>query len=541
MEQHPVPQNIASFNFKLFGNLTVRQFFTLIIPLSLAAIVYFSPIPSFIRIPISLIIGIFSFVIALVPINGMPFDKWAVAFIKAVMSPTQRVWIKEKKIPDFLTIISTPPKVSEKIPEEISEKKKERLFAYLKTLPKENATPMDVKEEIALTTIDFTAESPPFFAKAGEVQRDKYPPPIIWHTSLQSESVSHTQEATHRDVKQAAPPTPTEAHNLAQTIKLKDVNLGSTQIPHFEDMSPRKAPFSVFIQDQKPKIAAHAKPYVVKGLEKRLAGKKHEEYINLMGEPAINLASDTNYTTDNIITVRTPDGIKLVHGIGATRARKLHFAPPLNFDISKLPIRGEKRFEISEELKKRYQLEDFNPEVNLPIEKPTPVPQIAKPQVKEPLLNIPQKSANTPGPTGQQVREQPQKPLAQNYQEDAYKFSITDTKKQEPQEQNISQASIIPLTKTPNVISGQVVDQGGNSISGAVLVVRDSQGIPIRALKTNKLGQFLSATPLSSGTYSIETESELAEFSPLTLILKDKIVEPILISAQRISNGNNSN
>ena len=102
MQQHPVPQNIASFKLKLFGSLTARQFFTLIIPLSLAAVIYFSNLPSFIRIPLALTIGGFAFFIALVPIGGRPFDKWAVAFIRAVMSPTQRVWIKEKKIPEFL-------------------------------------------------------------------------------------------------------------------------------------------------------------------------------------------------------------------------------------------------------------------------------------------------------------------------------------------------------------------------------------------------------------------------------------------------------
>src|SRR3989344_7016543 len=181
MQQHPVPQNIASFKFKLFGNLTARQFFTLIIPLSLAAVIYFSGIPSIIRYPVSFAVGGFAFFIALVPIGGRPFDKWAVAFIKAVMSPTQRVWTKEKKIPDFLTMIITPQIAEDNIPEELSSKKKERLMAYLKTLPKDNASPLDVKEEIALSDLDFTTQ--PSLSFSGPAHGEKFRPPIIWPSS----------------------------------------------------------------------------------------------------------------------------------------------------------------------------------------------------------------------------------------------------------------------------------------------------------------------------------------------------------------------
>ena len=124
MEQHPIPQNIAAFKFKLFGSLTARQFFTLIIPLSVAALIFFSNVPVLIRMPLSLILGIIAFVVALVPINGQPFDKWAVAFIRAVMSPTQRVWVKDKKVPDFLNVIVSPPVLEETIPEELSSQKR---------------------------------------------------------------------------------------------------------------------------------------------------------------------------------------------------------------------------------------------------------------------------------------------------------------------------------------------------------------------------------------------------------------------------------
>ncbi len=505
MQQHSVPQNIASFKFKLFGSLTARQFFTLIIPLSLAAVLFFSGVPSLIRIPLSFAIGGFAFFIALVPVGGRPFDQWAVAFIKAVMSPTQRVWVKEKKIPEFLTLIITPPTDNQQIPEEFTSKKKEKLIAYLKTLPKENASPLDVKEDIALQDIDYSTQAAASLEPAKPIPTESLPPPIIWP------KVSAQQ-----------PPQP----KITSTFAPAGVRLPSTPTPYIEE-----AP-----KPQQAKVALHAKPYILAGVEKRIAATEpaEHEYVELVSEPTVSLASDTNYSIDNIIPVRTWDNrIKLVHGIGTTRARKLHFAPPVNFDISKLPIRGEKRFEISDELKKRYQFEDVNPPVVLPIERePGLIPQVTKPLIQVRPQNIPQNAKGAPGPTGQQVPAAASAPQ----KSDSSQFSITDLKKQNLAKKQVSSAEIVPLTKTPNVVSGQVVDTSGAAIAGAVLVIRNEQGIPVRALKTNKLGQFLSATPLTSGTYNIETESELASFNPFSISLKNQIVAPIAIIAAGTAN-----
>src|SRR3989344_635363 len=554
IQQHPVPQNIASFKFKLFGNLTARQFFTLIIPLSLAAVIYFSGIPSIIRYPVSFAVGGFAFFIALVPIGGRPFDKWAVAFIKAVMSPTQRVWTKEKKIPDFLTMIITPPIAEDNIPEELSSKKKERLMAYLKTLPKDNASPLDVKEEIALQDIDYSVQPAIGVSASPAVPAEKPPPPIIWPKNPlpkqeaikigSPEPVAQPKITSSADKIGPEPRIPSAASPRSYTLDsgFKQSNVQLPPVPHLEDIARPQAKNMKVEPPPPPIIAPHAKPYILKGVEKRIATPPppppEHEYVELISEPAVNLASDTNYSIDNIIPVRTWDNkIKLVHGIGTTRARKLHYAPPVNFDISKLPIRGEKRFEISDELKKRYQFENTNSAVVLPIERrPSPIPKVASQHIKPKPQNIPQKTKVAPGPTGQQVQTPPPTAAATKISNNPV-FSVTDLKKQEVGNKQLSSAAIIPLTKTPNVISGQVVDAGSGPIDGAVLVVRDENGIPVRALKTNTLGQFLSATPLSSGTYTIETESQLAKFNPFSITLKNQIVPPIAINSEGELNG----
>jgi len=112
--------------------------------------------------------------------------------------------------------------------------------------------------------------------------------------------------------------------------------------------------------------------------------------------------------------------------------------------------------------------------------------------------------------------------------------SITVPKTPPPPEKtvqpNFSSNIVIPATPTmPNLIVGFVHDKQGKIIEGAILEIRDSQGNPVRAFKTNTLGQFLSATPLHNGTYEIETEKEGYEFDIIKINLEGKILPPIEI------------
>src|SRR3990167_2640014 len=173
MEQHPVPSHIASFEFKLFGNLTIRQFVTLVIPASVGGIIFFSGVSDIIRYPLSGLFVGFGLLIALVPFGGRPFHKWIMAFFKAILSPTQRIWIKEAKIPEFLDVITNPLPTHPQGIQNIDEKSKEKLEAYLATLPKnKEATPLDVSEQIALENLHLDWH--------GKALEGKMPAAIVW-------------------------------------------------------------------------------------------------------------------------------------------------------------------------------------------------------------------------------------------------------------------------------------------------------------------------------------------------------------------------
>ena len=92
----------------------------------------------------------------------------------------------------------------------------------------------------------------------------------------------------------------------------------------------------------------------------------------------------------------------------------------------------------------------------------------------------------------------------------------------------------LTLTSFPNVINGIMVDSQGNYLEGVVVVIHDKDGLPVRALKSNKLGQFTGATPLPNGTYTIELEKDNLLFDILQIQLEGKLLPPIKIAAKKL-------
>lgn len=90
----------------------------------------------------------------------------------------------------------------------------------------------------------------------------------------------------------------------------------------------------------------------------------------------------------------------------------------------------------------------------------------------------------------------------------------------------------VALTSLPNVINGIVKDKQGNFLEGVVSVIYDKEGLPVRALKTNKLGQFTGSTPLQNGTYTLELEKDSFTFDLLQIELNGGILPSLLITAK---------
>ncbi|MDZ7586938.1 MAG: hypothetical protein U0946_04230 [Patescibacteria group bacterium] len=83
----------------------------------------------------------------------------------------------------------------------------------------------------------------------------------------------------------------------------------------------------------------------------------------------------------------------------------------------------------------------------------------------------------------------------------------------------------------PNLITGITLDITGKILPGVIIEIRDKQDLPVRALKSNKLGQFFIATPLSDGVYQIQAEHPGQKFAIIKLEAKNEIIPPLKIQA----------
>lgn len=81
----------------------------------------------------------------------------------------------------------------------------------------------------------------------------------------------------------------------------------------------------------------------------------------------------------------------------------------------------------------------------------------------------------------------------------------------------------------PNKLVGMTLTQNNDLIDDATLTLKDQTGKTITAVRSNALGQFFITSSLANGTYEIDIKKSGFSFSPLTISLEGKIVEPLEI------------
>lgn len=91
----------------------------------------------------------------------------------------------------------------------------------------------------------------------------------------------------------------------------------------------------------------------------------------------------------------------------------------------------------------------------------------------------------------------------------------------------------LQLTSSPNIINGIVTDDAGNLLEGVIAIIHDKNNLPVRALKTNKLGQFAGATPLASGVYTLTLEKDGLFFNTFRLDLNGAVLPALKIMSKR--------
>jgi len=158
MEQHPIPQDVTGFQFKLIGTMTVKQFGYVALGAILAVVCWYAPVEGFfwnfvakgVLLPLFAILGV---VIAFVPIEGRPVDVMATNFFHAMISPNQYIYKKRGRKFSFTQITISKPQSTNTQPTTHSQntyasesKKEQQLRALLSRSYQDSKSNIDKKE-----------------------------------------------------------------------------------------------------------------------------------------------------------------------------------------------------------------------------------------------------------------------------------------------------------------------------------------------------------------------------------------------------------
>lgn len=451
MDQHPIPQDVTGFQFKLVGSMTVKQFGFVASGVILAVVLYYMPFPGpvllagfakFFLIPL---VGGSGFAIAFLPIEGRPIDVMTVNFAKAIFSPNQYVYHKAGRQFSFSTIVLEKPPVptaaQAAAPKHVSDnsRKNQQLQAYLMNTHAKPAGELDQRESAFLKTLSMlpTSQQPTMHVATPNVQKPPTAQPI------------HATPAIQPAQKPIAAPAPAP---IAQPIAA----------------APKIPP--------QPQPVAPQQPSTQKVTPDALAQK--ETALTQQLQAAKQVES----------TQHTPAEVTTAH--------------------QKVQALEQQVQEIH---RQKQQLEQELIQLKTQLHTTQELQQPAKPVITQAAAQV-----VTPPPA-----QQPTQPVQQ-----------TDPAHVHTLPQNAMKKAGLPhVPDTANVVVGIVKDPRGNILPNILVEVKDKEGNPVRAFKTNPLGQFASATPLSTGVYTIELEDPKKQhkFDIIQIAANNQIMLPIEI------------
>ena len=409
MEQHPVPQNVTTFQFRLIGDMTIKQFGYLCAGAILAFIAYKLPLPLIVTWPLAGVLAFLGVGFAFIPVEERPMDVWVFSFFRSIYSPTQYIWSHGKPSgsgvtprPQSPSVIvpsashtlppTTTPPVTPRIQERPAQPPTKTILSGIfhqlsANTTEPNAPPSSVAVPAPSTSIFdglFTWFRPthttPRFAALPTSQPKSAIPSVVGYKPPPESTVSNSTNQTAE----------------TQTLQQKIIQLEST----------------------------------LKNLEERLTQKTvTEDRVLELQKNLTDVMKQKSQTEEELITLK----------------------------------------------------------------------RSTQPSTPPPPHDIPRGVVNVI-----------------STQEAAVKVGLPR------------------LTNAPNVITGIIKDDDGNFLPGILVTVTNHEGVPVRALKANKLGQFAASTPLTNGTYFVEIEDprQRFTFSRVQLTLNGGVVPVIEIIAK---------
>ena len=450
--QHAVPQNVLDVEFKIVGDLTMRQFFYLLIFGGLAYVTFLT-VSYFLKWPLILFFVFAGIAFAFLPIEERGLDQWVINFFRSIYTPQQRLWHKDAVTPaafnytnlDFVKqeLITLTPTTS---------RRKLENFLEAQTETKVH-DPLDIEES------KFTEQLQEVYAHDTKFSMPSIS--AIFSNKQKTDVTEIIEEETEQRQAENQPDTNTKetAKKEPEAEKQKDAKLGES-------------------------VKTKTKKIVKKVRRKRPV-------------PQISSQKHSGRRFTNLL--------------------------PSQGEII-LPIRGERILKTTEE-------EKINEDLNTKTEQ---LQQLLDQIKKEaPHLQKQNNSGTTAGPASSSSTKTPQaftelpQPNTEQAQKNPTIVPLDENKPKDP-----TFAEVSTQNSTPNTVSGIVLDADNKPLQGIVLIIKNEKDEPVRALKSDQLGQFNISTPLSNGIYNIETDKAKKTnytFDIIRIVARGTAIAPIKI------------
>ena len=464
MEQHPVPQNVTTFQFRLVGDMTIKQFGYLAGGIILAYISYKLPLPFFFTWPLAITSAVGGFGLAFVPIEERPMDVWIMSFFKNVYSPTQYVWQKLKHT-RAVPHATPPPGDQGGVALPASTPTPTATTASTTTTRIAPLRPRSIVGEATLWLARLFA--PGQKNPAAGVPTPTTAPPTVKTQAVGAPGIPTVQQAQSAAISGIKKPT------FIQTMFLEIQRVFSKTpsfSPYHETQQKRGAVLTATRTAHSPGLLAW-----ITGLVQSPGRPRTIEPESIFANaPTSSVTGKRPEPAPQ--TQAQPQGAQPGAAAAQVASRALGGqVEKLQKELADTTTLTRKRLvELQEQLTQTLaQREKLESELTL----------LRQKLDHATVLHGPTQTATVvpPGP-----------PSATTVRVIAAEGAV--------------RAGLPRLTTFPNVVTGIVKDYNGNLLPGVLVTVRDKNDIPLRALKTNKLGQFAASTPLPNGTYIVEIE-----------------------------------
>lgn len=158
--EHPIPQEVSTYEFRLVGDMTIKQFMQVAAGALVSLVLYSSDLAPYVKWPLILISFLMGVALAFFPIEDRPLSKWIVLFAKAIYSPTVYIWNKSARKYDFFQAEDTALPQTSPNSEIISQQVQETtpipqlLNPALPQTPADESVALDKKEEELLAKVN---------------------------------------------------------------------------------------------------------------------------------------------------------------------------------------------------------------------------------------------------------------------------------------------------------------------------------------------------------------------------------------------------